>query len=358
MQKPAFKPQPLQIMLRFSRSTQRLILAVSLFFIIATQAQGSPVHVLMPVYETEDYIESSIQSILDQSHADQTTLILFDDASPDSAIDRATQLLKSQDRLHYTIIRNSKNGGRGHARIQLVKHSKAVNPDAHILWLDSDDYYNDTTFIERFALTMDTTGADMCLFSFEPYFENESARMHEDEILTRRETSERIIKQIINSKTHSLSPKDIQDLYQFTMMGCLKGYAKHFDIPEPECCDYEDFISIVSLFKATAITAIDKDYRPLTYVKRKSSVTGTQPANSFFDVIRQLKKCLSEMPISIKTKMKDEITAFIHFKIAQFQDSLLKLVQSNDRPDITHEVLETYNLHAHALTSSELNGIY
>lgn len=330
---------------------QGLLLVWSLILVKPAHAEPPPVHVLMPVYNTGQYIEKSIQSVIEQTYANRTRLILYDDASTDDAIAKAVKLLGDTKVLGYQIISTPINQGRGHARIELAKYSKAVDPEACILWLDSDDYYNDHEFIEKFANVMDETQADICLFSFDLVYEDDS-RKHEASSWHRvRNESEAVISFIYNQPNHVALAKDIPGLLDFTTLGCIKGYAGRFELPEPERCSYEDFVSSVALLKAHKITSMPPGYRPLGYLQRTSSLMGKGSAQSFFDALTQLKRFLDLVPDAIKAERKDEIVRYMAVKLERYRGMLAEVVYSGHRPDVNQETLDEFDAQALALTS-------
>lgn len=88
--------------------------------------------VIMPVYNVENYLESAVNSVLQQSFSD-FELILVDDASSDGSWAVCQQLQKADQRV--TAISLPQNGGASYART--VGLSKARGQ--YILFMDSDD---------------------------------------------------------------------------------------------------------------------------------------------------------------------------------------------------------------------------
>ncbi|MBP6182587.1 glycosyltransferase family 2 protein [Flavobacterium sp.] len=97
------------------------------------------ISVIIPVYKTELYIGKTIQSLVSQTFKD-FEVILVDDETPDSAIDKAEYKLL-QNNISFTTI-HQKNSGQGVSRNNGVKHVKGE----WFLFLDSDDILQHDTF--------------------------------------------------------------------------------------------------------------------------------------------------------------------------------------------------------------------
>lgn len=132
------------------------------------------ISVIIPCYNTAEYVEDTIASLLAQSY-ENWEAILVNDASPDNILDIISPYEKKDTR--FTIITNDKNLGLSGARIEGVKRSKGK----YIFPLDSDDYI-DASYFEKAVriLEEDTTievvysntmkfGAVNTLFRLEPY---------------------------------------------------------------------------------------------------------------------------------------------------------------------------------------------
>lgn len=98
------------------------------------------VSIITPVYNVEECIERSINSVINQTNKD-FELLLIDDGSKDRSIDIAKDLLEKTD-IDYKII-TQKNSGVSVARNKGIE----VAVGEYITFLDSDDYI-DSRFIE------------------------------------------------------------------------------------------------------------------------------------------------------------------------------------------------------------------
>ena len=90
------------------------------------------VSVLMPVYNSEQFLEEAITSILNQTFKDFEFLIL-DDASSDTSFAIIKKYEKKDKRI--CLLQNFKNQGEGYCRSKLIENAKADL----IAWMDADD---------------------------------------------------------------------------------------------------------------------------------------------------------------------------------------------------------------------------
>ena len=88
----------------------------------------------MPVYNAEDYIDKSINSVLKQT-LEHIELICVNDCSSDSSLKKLQKFRKKDKRV--VIIDNKKNCGPGVARNMGIKKAKGK----YICFLDSDDWF-------------------------------------------------------------------------------------------------------------------------------------------------------------------------------------------------------------------------
>lgn len=93
--------------------------------------------IIVPVYNVEKYLDECVQSIVNQDFSDWE-LILVDDGSTDSS----PALCDGYSAIDSRIITvHQKNGGASSARNNGIDSAHG----SYIMFLDSDDYYNDTS---------------------------------------------------------------------------------------------------------------------------------------------------------------------------------------------------------------------
>lgn len=90
------------------------------------------VSIIVPVYNTEKYLEQCIQSLISQTY-EYIEVILVDDGSTDSSTAICKSFEIQDPRIHYY---RQKNMGRTEARMTGIDHSKGD----YIMFVDSDDW--------------------------------------------------------------------------------------------------------------------------------------------------------------------------------------------------------------------------
>ena len=90
------------------------------------------ISIIIPVYNTEQYLEQCIDSILNQTLKD-IEIILINDGSTDKSYNILKKYEKKDSRI---VVINQKNKGQGEARNIGIKIAKAP----YIAFVDSDDF--------------------------------------------------------------------------------------------------------------------------------------------------------------------------------------------------------------------------
>lgn len=121
--------------------------------------------VIIPVYKVEAYLHQCVNSVLAQDFED-FEIILVDDGSPDNC-PRICDEYAAKD--HRVKVIHKKNGGLSDAR----NYGIEVAEGEYILFLDSDDYWNDVTFFsELYKTLLSIAGLDIINFGWIKYFQN------------------------------------------------------------------------------------------------------------------------------------------------------------------------------------------
>ena len=116
------------------------------------------ISVIVPVYNTEKYLDRCIKSLLNQSIAD-VDIVLVDDGSTDSSPAICDSYAKDHECVQ---VIHKQNAGQGLARNDGIKVARGK----YIAFLDSDDYY-DCDACKRLVHVMEDTGADICSYGYQ-----------------------------------------------------------------------------------------------------------------------------------------------------------------------------------------------
>jgi len=108
------------------------------------------ISVLIPVYNRQEYLLRSVESILNQTYKN-LEVIIYDDGSTDNSFDLMFDLSKKDKRIH--LIKGTKNTGVWYSRNMLLS---ACNTD-FACWHDSDDISLPSRIELQLKLTSDKT---------------------------------------------------------------------------------------------------------------------------------------------------------------------------------------------------------
>ena len=115
------------------------------------------ISVIVPVYNTEKYLERCVKSLINQTLKD-IEIILVDDGSPDGSGALCDEYARKDARVKAI---HKENAGQGLARNDGIKAAASK----YICFLDSDDYY-ELNACEVLVNTMEGTDADICSYGY------------------------------------------------------------------------------------------------------------------------------------------------------------------------------------------------
>ena len=121
------------------------------------------ISIIVPIYNVEKYIHQCVNSVLNQTYRN-FQLILIDDGSPDSCPNICDEYALKDKRIK---VIHKENGGLSDARNFGIKEATGD----YLLFLDSDDYWNDDDFLLNISKTIITVKeVDVINFGFIKYF--------------------------------------------------------------------------------------------------------------------------------------------------------------------------------------------
>ena len=113
----------------------------------------STISVIIPVYNTANFLPQSIESVLEQSHSD-LEILLINDCSTDHSAEVLDTYAKKDIRI--TVINHECNKGLSAARNTGLKHAHGD----YVYFLDSDDWI-DLTYLEQMHSAARESGSDI-----------------------------------------------------------------------------------------------------------------------------------------------------------------------------------------------------
>lgn len=119
---------------------------------------------IIPVYKSEKYLDQCVESILVQTFSD-FEILLVDDGSPDQCPVLCDEWSKKDNRIRAI---HKKNGGASSARNLGIREAKGD----YVIFLDSDDYWDDSHALERINQKLSKSNADIAIISYKKFYQN------------------------------------------------------------------------------------------------------------------------------------------------------------------------------------------
>lgn len=122
------------------------------------------VSVIIPVYNVEKYLKQCVDSVLSQTYQ-KLEIILVDDGSTDDSSHLCDEYAEKDSRV---LVIHQKNGGLSMARNIGIQNLSGE----YVVFLDSDDYWDDDKAIERLVDRVKKTNPDVLNYSYKKYYED------------------------------------------------------------------------------------------------------------------------------------------------------------------------------------------
>lgn len=149
------------------------------------EASTPMVSVIVPIYNVEDYVGQTIESLLAQTFTD-FEVICVNDGSTDASEYVAYEAAEGDWRFRFV---KRHNGGLSAARNTGVVHARGE----YVTFLDSDDYYAPDA-LERLCAAASADDLDLVDFSAFTFYEDEGLRnVHEEDFYEKRKPIEGVV---------------------------------------------------------------------------------------------------------------------------------------------------------------------
>lgn len=122
--------------------------------------------IIVPIYKVEKYLGQCIDSVLIQTFTD-FELILVDDGSPDNCPAICDAYAREDDRIR---VIHKVNGGLSDAR----NAGLDIAQGEYVLFLDSDDWWDNSDFLQRLNQTIEKENADVIIFGIKKYYSSDN----------------------------------------------------------------------------------------------------------------------------------------------------------------------------------------
>lgn len=240
--------------------------------------------VIVPVYNVEEYLEECVESVLNQSCGD-FELILVDDGSTDGSFELCKKWEQNNDLVKAF---RKENGGASSAR----NFGMDCATGDYVIFLDSDDFYNDVNALQKLKNKILSTNADAVIFGCTDW----NMKTNETVVSRTGYNIDLIDKNDINETLHwLLSAKMLPG--GPTIFCTKRSLIEENNIRYHTGIQDEDYDFVLSVFcSCSSVFAIDDPF--YTYRKgRDDSVTGSSNIKMIEGIAYTLDKWL---PISEK----------------------------------------------------------
>lgn len=131
------------------------------------------ISVIIPLYNTEEFIAPCLESILGQTYQN-FEVIIIDDGSTDRSVDMVLNYKRADNRI--TLIRQENKGPSAARNIGIE-----LSNGEYLYFLDSDDYIDQNTF-ETCINIFENTGVDLVTFDAQSVFEKKYLKSIENKV--------------------------------------------------------------------------------------------------------------------------------------------------------------------------------
>lgn len=254
--------------------------------------------VIVPVYNVEDYLDECVQSVINQTFTDWE-LVLVDDGSKDKSYQMCCDYAQKDNRIK---AHTQENGGASKARNNGI--SKANGE--YLMFLDSDDFYNDKNTLQTLADNLD--GKDALIFGCTDFNmktgETLVSRTGYDLALIGKNDYYATMHYLLANKLIPGGP---------TIFTFKKNIVTDNDIHFEEGIQDEDYDFVLSVFiNCKSVGAIDNPF--YSYRKgRDNSVTGSSNIKMIYGIEYTVNKWLKVCKSIENETLKKDVLNYLAF---------------------------------------------
>ena len=269
------------------------------------------ISIIMPVYKSEKYLETSIKSILRQTYTD-FELLLVDDCSPDNSGAICDEYAKKDSRIK--VLHLAQNGGAGNARNEAMK----VVAGKYLCFIDADDYVDDD-MLQKLAEAVAEFPAKVVVFGLVEEYFTENGEPLGNHAVCYYETKTLKTQQEVRNEVLNLEEIDFYG-YPCNKMYDVE-YLRSTGAVFPKMKFNEDIIFNIDFFMDVE-SCIILDIAPYHYIKHSGSTTGSFIPTYFEDIMVKIDRLYDQF--KYWNMLTDENLNFIAFRYVRYMFSALE----------------------------------
>ena len=278
------------------------------------------ISVIIPVYNTEEYILRWLNSIVSQTFKDYE-IIIIDDGSKDKSSDIIKEFIKSHQDIAVNYI-YQENAGQAAARNEGLKHAEGE----YICFIDSDDYVDDEMFEALYSEAINVS-ADIVVCDMKFAYDDGTTKYFKN------------ISDLSQDNTRNYIISNAGPCAKIIKSDIIKENGLYF----PQGIIYED-LAVVPAYGiyANKVAYVPKPY--YNYFQRINSTMNQTSYNPKFEnIFKALDNLKNEFVKSGKADMYKEELEYLYIEHL-LRDTSFRILPYIDNPtvlDVSHKIVDT-----------------
>lgn len=258
--------------------------------------------VVVPIYNVKNYLDECIDGIIRQSFKDYE-IILVDDGSTDGSAEACDEWKNKYDSIK---VIHKPNGGLSDARNVGANQAEGE----YLVFLDSDDYWNDEFFLEKIYDMTHMSNLDLVVFGYKKVINEKELSIYTPQ------SESKTIEELVLAGEFNICAWDKvvrRDLISSNNIAFRKGVFSE----DMEWCSL--------LYKCVESVAVLPE-APHSYRQRDGSITKRISEKNISDVVYNFERCLE-----IKTELSQEKGAIFDYYLSKNISMLMLALSQVDR---------------------------
>lgn len=258
--------------------------------------------VVVPIYNVKNYLDECIDGIIRQSFKDYE-IILVDDGSTDGSAEACDEWKNKYDSIK---VIHKPNGGLSDARNVGANQAEGE----YLVFLDSDDYWNDEFFLEKIHDMIHMSNLDLVVFGYKKVINEKELSIYTPQ------SESKTIEELVLAGEFNICAWDKvvrRDLISSNNIAFRKGVFSE----DMEWCSL--------LYKCVESVAVLPE-APYSYRQRDGSITKRISEKNISDVVYNFERCLE-----IKTELSQEKGAIFDYYLSKNISMLMLALSQVDR---------------------------